>query len=535
MDTTMRRLSKSVMARVHSAENERGVAMFSAIIFMIIMAGLSTALLSTVLAQNIPVYVAQKGTQTINTAQAGMEAAMGLIRTATDVDGSGATYGDPSELPCTVTGKPNAQVDGLSYSVQISYFVQDPTGKDPTWQAANDLNCSSTSGITDSVSGVLKTPNYALIAAKGIGSNIPGSASTTLGNRSVQAIYKFMVSAVNIPGGRIYDFAGGYCLDATAATAGSTVRFLAAASCTNNAKELWVYATDYEIKLASTVTTSNPGLCITGPAVAGGATQNATLQACKNNAQRWNQLWSWQGAYSWQGQNPDITSGPSGYCLSTGVAADGSNLTGLLLQVSSTGCVGRFGPTAEVGAGAASYTTNQVVNYDEFGRCLDVTNEDITSSFMISFPCKQDATGTGAFLLWNHKWYYTEAPSGTPIMAPQQIYVKYLENAAAKYCLTTPSQTASPAYVTFVPCTTTLPTGSQQGWVRFGVSQSGGYAASYLFKDTFGRCLAVDPSDTYNTWSKIVVTTCDGSLGQKWNAPPGNSVSSVGGYKETSP
>jgi Ricin-type beta-trefoil lectin domain len=521
-ETTMKRLAMSVKARMQDAENERGVAMLSAVLFMIIMAGLCTVLVSTVLAQTIPVYIAQKSTQTINGAQSGMQAAMSLIRTATDVNGSGATYGDPGELPCTVTGKPNAQTDGLTYTVAISYYLLDPTGKDSTWLGANDLNCSGGGGVN-------VTPSYALIVAKGLGTNVPGSASATLGNRTVQAIYKFKVSAVNIPGGRIYDFANAYCLDASSATVGSTVRFLAKASCTSDAKELWIYATDYEIKLASTVTTTNPGLCITGPAVAGGATQNATLQTCRTNATRWNQLWAWMGASAWQGQNPDIVSGPSGYCLATGVA-DGSNLTGRLLLVSSTGCSGAFAPTAEVGAGAAGYTTHQIVNYDEFGRCVDVTNEDLSSSFMISYPCKQDATGTGTFLLWNHKWYYTEPPTGQASLGNQQIFVNYLDNPASKYCLTTPSQTANPAYVTFQGCSTT----NQQKWTR--VQDSGTYATSYLFVDTYGRCLAVDPTDLYNSnWSKLVVVTCDGTLTQKWNAPAGNSSSTVGSYKETYP
>lgn len=48
----------------------------------------------------------------------------------------------------------------------------------------------------------------------------------------------------------------------------------------------------------------------------GAAIEDAQLQACRSDFTRWNQLWSWTGDYSWVGQNPDIASGPSNYCLS---------------------------------------------------------------------------------------------------------------------------------------------------------------------------------------------------------------------------
>jgi Ricin-type beta-trefoil lectin domain len=518
----MVRLSNALSARMRSAESERGVAMLSAIIFMIIMAGLSVVLVSVVLGQTVPAYIAQKSTQTINVAQSGMQATMGLFRSAASApDASGNVYGNPAKLPCTVTGKVNAVSDGLQYSVTITYFLTDPTGQSASWIAANKMSCSSSSGLTDA-------PGYAIVLSTGAGSAIPGSASATTGNRTIQAIYKFKITTVNIPGGRIYDFANAYCLDADTATVGSLVHFLPNASCTNDSDELWIYDDDYEIKLASTVTTTNPGLCVTGPVVNGQPTQNATLQTCLTTAARWNELWAWIGGNAWQGQNQAIATGPSGYCLATGYS-DGTNLNGKPLLV-STGCNGGFAPSAEVGAGAAGYTTHQIVNYDEFGRCADVTNEDLSSSFMISYPCKQDATGVGTYLLWNHKWFYSEPPTGQPSLGNQQIYVYYLDNSASKFCLQTPSATASPAYVTFQTCTSS----AQQQWTR--VQDNGSYATSYVFVDTFGRCLTADSTDVYaGNWSKIVMKTCSPALNQKWNAPASQSDSSVSSYREIAP
>jgi hypothetical protein len=303
--------------------------------------------------------------------------------------------------------------------------------------------------------------------------------------------------------------------------------------------QLWVYDTDYEIKLASTTVTGSTSLCITGPATAGGSTQDATLQACKakTDAARWNQLWSWTGSYTWQGQNQSISTGNSTYNLAGPIAV------GNRLKVQSSGTNGAFNPASTVGAGAASYETLQIVNYLEFGRCLDVTDTDIGKSFMIAYPCKQDPSGTGTpagtgKLDWNHKWYYSEPPAppgnpnGTTAPLTQTISVKVNNDSSKKYCLLTPDPAAtSPTiYPTFAGCTSS----NLQKWTR--IKNAGVYLDSYLFVDTFGRCLSVGKSnDLYKGWSKIVVAPCDGSLAQKWNSPAATTGGEVGGYREYTP
>lgn len=494
-------------------DDEGGVALLMAILFMVLMAGISTILVSVVLSQLYPTNLAQKSTKTIYAAQAGLQTALGLIRSATD----GGGIGDPAELPCSVSGNVSGtSTDGVTYSAQVSYFKTDPTGMDATWLAANKLACTA--------SGVSVQPTYAVIVAQGLATTIPGAAAAT-GNRTLSAIYKFKITNVNVPGGRIYDYNKGYCLRAVSQAAGSLVTFIAAASCTNDALELWIYDTDYEIKLASTKTGGAAGLCITGPVRYGDRTQNATLQTCKSSTDsaRWNQLWSWDGANAWAGQNVTISSGYSNYYLATGYA-NGSALVGKYLQVSNNGANGGFAPSSQVGAGAASYTTHQIVNYKEFGRCADVTNGDIGYSFMISYPCKQDPTG-GGNLNWNHKWFYTEPTSPATELGGQQIYV----DNGTKYCLTTPAK-GSGSYPVFARCTTS----AQQKWKR--VYNAGSYASSYLFVDTYGRCLTTDSGDQYlGLWSKVTVVDCNGSDAQKWNAPPTYTDSTVATYKEVSP
>ena len=59
-------------------------------------------------------------------------------------------------------------------------------------------------------------------------------------------------------------------------------------------------------------------------------------------------------------------------------------------------------PDAAVGAGAAGASSGQLVNFNQFGRCLDVTNQDVTSAYLIAWPCKQAPDPTN--VAWNQRW-----------------------------------------------------------------------------------------------------------------------------------
>ena len=532
--TSARRLCDRAIDRVTPGRKDEGVALLSAILFMVIVAGLSIVLVSTVLAQMAPTALAQKRTSTIYAAQAGVQATLAILRTAAAApDYAGKVYGNPGSLPCSVSQtNADGQADGLTYQVSISYYSADPTGQSAAWLAGTTspsylISCSPTGGLASA-------PKFAVVTGAGRGSTALGVPTASLGNRSISAIYKFKVSNVNVSGGRIWDANRQYCLQAP--TTGSTPTFVAAAQCVtaNDALQLWIYDTDYKIKLASTTTGGAAGICITGPATANGGTQNSLLQPCLGvtDPTRWNQLWSWTGSYSWQGQNQDISTGPSNYCLATGYSA-GTNLVGKPLLVSN-GCNGSFTPDSAVGAGAAGYNTHQLVNYKEFGRCADVTNEQIGSSFMISYPCKQDPTGTGAYLQWNHHWYYTEpasyGPPANPSLATSivgPIYVNTSNVNLPQYCLQTPTSGSAPYFPTFVACNGS----NAQKWTR--IYNTGVYANSYWITDYYGRCLQTDPAQLFNgAYSEIDVAGCNGSDAQKWNAPSATSDSTVGGYKE---
>lgn len=499
-------------------QGEEGVALLTAILFMILAAGLSVVLLSVILSQATPVFTAQKNTRTIYAAQAGVQASLGIIRSLSTTD-VGKTIGYRAKLPCSITGRVDGNDPSSTYFVKMKYFSYDPTGKESTTDPL--FPCTGT------VLAGTKQPLYALALADGLGAAVPGRSNASYGDRYISAVYKFKVTNVNVSGGRIWDYNIQYCLEAVSVAEGSQVQFKKASDCATDGdpKQLWTYDTDYEIKLASTTVAGQTPLCISSPMTADKSAAlagPAVLAKCQTDATRWNQLWSWFGTNSWGGQLAD-NSNYSNFYLNSGTPSAGS-----LLNVTN-GSGGGFAPTTAVGAGAASYATNQIVNYKEFGRCADVTDTKIGSSFMISYPCKQDPTGTGK-LDWNHKWYYSEPIAPATSVANQPVYVYLNNDNSQKYCLTAPN--AAGKYVTFTSCNSSVSTA--QKWTRFQDTLD--YPASFLFTDNLGRCLAVDATDTYTTgkWSKMIVTACNGGLEQKWNSPASYTGSDVSGYKEYS-
>jgi len=558
--TKAHQLARLIAKRIAPNANESGVALLSAILFMIIMAGIGTVIVGTVLGQVHPTYLDQKDTQTVYAAQAGMQAAFSRFRAATLTNASGVVQtdslgnplGDPTKLPCVTGGPsltgsvdPTTPDDGVGYSVSIYYYSTDPTYL--TTAAApvppGNLPCAATGGVTSTVTNPVK---YALIYSAGTGNLLPGaSVGSTAGNRSLGAVYQFKVSTVNIVGGLINDYnsGGAYCLSAVTATPGSYVQFLPATSCTaaNKVFDLWSYAPDYTIKLASSTANGAAGLCITGA-----ATGKAVLQAC---AATWSQLWDWQGNNTWTGVNSNGV-GDSSWTLGTGMAA-GANLTNQYLLVQNGGTNGGLAPSPAVGDGNANYGTNEIVNYQEFGRCMDDTGEDPNAAYMISYPCKQNPAGGG--VKWNQRFYYTEppvqaaSPSDTWPAAPtsgpqtyQQITVEDDANPpTVQYCLTWVSSATKPTVGDMVKLKACPTASTYNNWLR--VYNTGDYNSSYTFTTpgltstgaATTLCLEVNPAiQATGGWSELDLALCNSSLAQKWNAPPAYVASEVGGYKE---
>lgn len=504
-----------------SAPADEGVALLTVIMLIMVMGALSVLLLGVVVAQVKPTMFADKNSRTVFAAEAGIDAALSQMRSANGApDINGKIYGDSKKLPCTVQGPVDGASTSLTYKVTVSYFDQDPTGKDAAWRTANQLTCTT---------GVLIAPSFAVLSSEGLDAGVAGLASDA-GDRLLETMYTFQVTHNNIEGGTIYAFGDKHCLQATGQVTGSKVTYVDGAQCgADDPRQLWTYGKDYAIHLSVTDLTGTP-LCLTGNSSTGGNIE-VTLTAC--TAGNTSQMFSWQGGAQWNGENSAKTD-YSNLCLSAGAVYTDALLIGKTLRYGS--CLagniasGSFDPDPRVGAGAASKATNQIVNSLEFGRCMDVTGEDITQSFMIDYPCKQDPSG-GSKLKWNHKWSYSEPLSNLGSLGPQQITVKNGGSSGvsgATYCLKAPSATASPAYVTMVtPCDASA---NDQKWIRNAAMST--YALSWTFTDVSGtKCITLgDKLDA--SWSKLLLGACTGGPEQKWNAPTVDKEAGVSDYRE---
>lgn len=505
--------------------SDEGIAMLTVIMLMMVMGALSVLLLGVVMAQVKPTMFAAKNARTVFAAETGLDSALSQVRSALGApDVNGKIYGDPTKLPCTVQGKVNGSSSSLSYEVTMMYFGENPAGRDATWRVNNQLTCTSGSGVP-------VAPSFALLTAEGLDGGVRGLA-TTAGDRTLETVYTFKVTNNNINGGAIYALGLKHCLQASGQAVGSTVSYVDAAQCgADDPRQLWTYSTDYGIHLSVSDLGATP-LCMTG--TSSGASGYADVRLTPCTAGNTRQMFSWQGGAKWEGQRDDNTN-YSGKCIGAEDDYSDADLTGKKLKYGPCWgndlTYGSFDPDARVGPGAASKATGQIVNFLEFGRCMDVTGEKVNETFMISYPCKQDPSG-GSKLNWNHKWSYTEPTNKLGSLANQQIKVTYKGTDTSKgvpnavYCLKTPSSTANPAYVTFVtPCSG----GDSEKWTRNAEMTT--YAGSWTFTDRYGRCISL--GDKYSTrWSKLVVAPCNGGAEQKWNAPELNQESKLSDYKE---
>ncbi|NYD20819.1 ricin-type beta-trefoil lectin domain protein [Kineococcus aurantiacus] len=487
---------------------DEGAALLLVMTSVLVTAALSVLVLGLVLSEMLPTRVQAKRTETLAVAQAGVDAATSQMRAAIgSYNSDNVPFGGKAKLPCSLTGTVGTQ----SYKVSITYYDTDPTELSAAEQKIREVTCTAGSGTQ-------YVPSHAVITSEGLAPAVKGQAAD-VGNRKVKALYSFELDNGNIAGGIMWSGPGTkYCLQADSATVGAAVKYVASASCAfNNVKQMWVYHTDYTIVLASTW--KGARLCLQGNTT---ADADVVLAAC--DPKKPAQLWSYEGGARFKGQNSSNTDYGS-RCLGTGSNVADDAIAGKPLRngsCASNAEWGSFAPDPSVGAGAASYQTHQIVNYFEFGRCMDVTNEDINYSLMIIYPCKQDPSG-GTKLKWNHKWFYTENVAGK-----QNIYVLQNNDASKKYCLTASAASVADdnANLVFRTCDGRV----EQQFTRYYKMPD--YADSYTFVDFTDRCLSVGPKWNNGNFSRLVSAKCNGGSAQKWNAPQLISDPGVSGVRE---
>jgi len=492
----------------------------------------------------------------INSAQAGIEAALGQIRGTVRQDNG---TGDRTALPCTSTlgGTPDATLTGLvsdgsaaAYRVQVFYLPRrPPTDSTQTaWATANRMPC----GIG---SGTAAPPAYALLISTGTA--ISGSAGRTL-----TATYQFQSrTAANVPGGPIRVFDSSLCFAAPKDVSGADPltggEQLVVETCVDGEKlQSFAYRPDLHVSLVAAESggTYPTGLCLQAP-----STDHAkvTFQACDVSLRT--QIWSLNNRDNFEGTTDGKD--PNGKCFNVDYRTGPPSLVinnvtpGNPNQVMNPGgsdgtpCSGTGGdytsyksffPDASAGTGAAGPNTGQLVDYQQFGRCLDVTANTVTYAFIVIFPCKQRPAGD---IQWNQVWHLP-----TPAIGQSSAVGRISTHSTPDgkdYCLFTPSPspTAPENWVKLRLCTLTDAAPADELWTRRDAT--GINADSYRLESTYGTsspsCLQpTQPDDLNGYWdqfvamkiSKLVLRDCDAGNAQKWNASPSVLASVIKDFRE---
>jgi type II secretory pathway pseudopilin PulG len=458
----------------------------------------------------VPMVISQTRTTRLDTtrvhaldaAQAGIDAMLGQIRAAKTTD----EVGTSSLLPCTSTSGTVNGSDDAAYTVRIDYYMADPVAT-PT---AVKMRCVPGYGTYDPVTDNF-TPKFARITSTGT-DGVPVNGGTR--GRTLVTTYIFRTTNSNIPGGRIrlYPAPGSsaqLCMDGTTATptAGTILKLQ---TCTDPlaTKQVFAYRSDLTIQLLSSITgTYKAGLCLdeTSTPVAG---KVITLTACRaqNDALLWTQQWSFNDdGHLESSKASTATDGVlSNICLNVASQNAGLNVTLENCSGSTGSPTQAWIPAPSVGAGAAE--APQLINYYEFGRCLDVTNQQVGSDHLIDFPCKQNPYP--AAVRWNQK-FVTPGIAANASSAVGQIVTPA---PSGNNCLTSPG--VAGGLVVVRPCAS----GAAQVWTVYNGSSALVYRTKYTIVDSGGRCLGLTDPAAGEAWSAIDVEPCDGATEHKWNA-----------------
>jgi Ricin-type beta-trefoil lectin domain len=511
--------------------DDRG-SLAMAMVIAIVAAGLGAVLLPMTITQINATSFDHSRVLELDAAEAGVDVALGLVRSSVSTSGAGIV----SALPCTttspVTGTVAGSTGGLSYSVTLGYYTQDPIGHTAAWQHVYAAGNGGMGMICASGSGTFfpptheQVPSYVLVTSTGRDSR---------GSRTLKNTYVVQTSNANVAGGTVYLFPSGstnYCMDAGSArpVAGVAVKLQ---QCVTPAtqQQAWSYNSDLSVQLVSSVTSAYPnGLCLStptalSPQVAG--TAISLLPCSPIGGAPWYQKWSVDNNAHLEGAKPD-SSDINGLCINAASQGAGVALKLATCAGGVTDAKQTWVPSPDVGAGMAGSPNNQLVNFQQFGRCMDVTNTNVNQGFLIAYTCKQDPNPS--LVLWNQKF--------TP-----NAYGELVTNNGSPYCLRSPLApfvSLIGPYVTVTACPGS-PTGAVT-WTKFGATDVSGNALpplqKYTLQDSSGLCLSLttSTSDAYNgQYSKLIMATCDGSSLQKWDALPDvqsprlTNLSEVGG------
>jgi hypothetical protein len=541
------------------ARHDDAGSMPIALLVTLVGVSLSASLTTQVIGQLKESQRAADRTAAVAAAQAGLDAGMAKIRASVN-----GLAGDATKLPCTSFTSTLTALAGTSSStppkadVSIGYFLVDPSGMIGALKPIGDLSnitglitgaisvsgllaslgqtVASTAGLTDALSTAVGCVNGVLAHVPLFG--LLRSTGTVGGTtRTLYATYTFHTTDETIPGGHVVVAGNGglYCLGDANATpqAGDPVTSVLCTSTDKQAKFIYTKNLTLALLLSRFNKFYPSGLCIT--AAAQSTNEPVLFQPCSSSStQQWN--------YDVNGQTYYGTSNgtASSYCLN--MKSPGQTDSAIVLKIGAGYCgisnaTGKaMVPDGPVGPGAAGANTGQLVNYEEVGRCLDLTKEDVTGAYftnlglapaLITYPCKQ---AFGGSVFWNHRWTGPAIPAGS-YQATGQIYTVPDSGTYANkpYCLNSPG--AAGGYVWVADCATG---GASLQWTVYAAAPLASEA--YQITDQYGHCLeaagSLGAAYLYLTWSEVIATTCDGSGIQKWNVPASFSAGPLKGMQE---
>ena len=474
-----------------------------AMLLTMVGSGLAAMIAPLVLNQLEATRTEMRRTHAVNAAHSGLNAALGRIRAARTADGTGL----PARLPCTGTNRIRGSVGGGTgrYEVDVAYLSVSPLGRSEAWVQQRRLACVE--GV-----GPARPPRYAVAFSVGVDQQDGRSVA-------VRGTYRLRSTLnPNIPGGLVRVYRTDRCLDAGSATPGAGTAMAVQQCAPDAARQAFAYNSQLNLVLVSSSTDTYPrGLCLDAPAVVNVAVR---LQPCAVPAVP-SQQWSYNDWRNFEGTTDGVAL--NGFCLNVDGAAlvvGQQSLDAQGRRTEDTRCrrdtldvVQSFAPDPAVGAGAATARTEQLVNFEEFGRCLDVDKGDVTLPLIV-YPCKQ--APSAAAIHWNQRWTLPGGGAGTG-----PITVARAGEQNRRYCLSAPQGNGAKLLVRVEPCPEGVPP-ARLTWTAHRRTNT--FDGSYVITDHLGRCLASSPEHVRHVdlTNYAIVDGCDGSRIQKWNVDPGS-------------
>jgi hypothetical protein len=547
----------TLASRARALRNDDRGSLPLLMLVMIVTVALGGVMMATTINTAHVSSFSQDRVQEIHAAQTGIDTAVGQLRGARS--STDTTVGDSGRLPC---GPWSGQADDAghgSYATTIAYYDVDPAtldtnDRDSTTDRGGQKMLCTSAGPYNSLTHV-RTPKYALITSTG--------TVASGGSRTLQTTYNFQVLDQNIPGGQIRLYPASstqptqWCMDAGSNPAVGIAVTLQACTQSNPPapQQVWEYRADLSIELVESVTNpTSAGLCLdtgTSPtshpsgaamllercrvADAGvcpaGTTPAAYHQANPNDTcavSPWNQQWSVDDNGHLEGAKTD-QSDIDGMCINAGSQTQGVGLTLAGCAGGTTDPAQTWIPSPTTGAGMASAANQQLVNFQQFATCLDDTGQDVNSSYMILYTCKQNPNP--AKIAFNQRFIPAPALSA----GPTAVLLTVVQNGTT-YCLKSPKATGGypvlvqrgsssgqcPASVTAAGSSSPFVWTVSQLYSSNAQTDELPYATRYTIKDSSATPLCLSPglaNDLLNgAYYKAIVTACNGSTAQKWNA-----------------